>query len=201
MLQIRMREDLRLLRGAELDLELWGGHPGTTNRRVTVNGRTTYALPGVAGDTQCTHMYPRLALKITDLVDGYNALQFACDQGTSFWGHFIVDEACLRAVLKEDHPDLTAAGLSGFRASVRATPSSTGAEAIQLVLDGVEDKRDTIESVDYEGYYDGYDENGDGRTRDWHGFHKKRRPVAIVGTATEGLVRGHVGLGDAAGPE
>ena len=94
MLQIRMREDLRLLRGAELDLELWGGHPGTTNRRVTVNGRTTYPLPGVAGDTQCTHMYPRLALKITDLVDGYNALQFACDQGTSFWGHFIVDEAC-----------------------------------------------------------------------------------------------------------
>ena len=184
MLQIRIREDLRLLRGAELDLELWGEHPGTTNRRATVNGRTTYPLPGVAGDTQCIHMYPRLALKVTDLVDGYNALQFACDQGTSFWGHFIVDEACLRAVLKEDHPDLTAAGLSGFRASVRATPSSTGAEAIQLVLDGVEDKRDTIESVDYEGYYLGYDENGDGRTRDWHGFTKKRRPVAILGTAT-----------------
>ena len=96
MLQLRMHEDLRLLQGAELYLELWGGHPGTTNRRVTVNGRTTYALPGIAGDTQCTHMYPRLALKVNDLVDGYNALQFACDQGTSFWGHFIVDEACLR---------------------------------------------------------------------------------------------------------
>jgi hypothetical protein len=41
-----------------------------------------------------------------------------------------------------------------------------------------------IESVDYEGYYEGYDENGDGRTRDWHGFTKKRRPVAILGTAS-----------------
>jgi hypothetical protein len=89
MLQVRIQEDLRLLQGAELDLELWGGHPGTRNRRVTINGRTTYALPGVASDTQCTHMYPRLALKVTDLVDGYNALQFACDQGASFWGHFI----------------------------------------------------------------------------------------------------------------
>ena len=69
-------------------------------------------------------MYPRLILKVTDLVDGYNALQFACDQGTSFWGHFIVDEACLRAVLKADHPNLTAAGLLGFRATVRATPSA-----------------------------------------------------------------------------
>ena len=133
MLQVRIQEDLRQLQGAELDLELWGGHPGTRNRRVTINGRTTYALPGVAGDTQCTHMYPRLALKVNDLVDGYNALQFACDQGASFWGHFIVDEACLRAVLNDNHTDLKAAGLFGFQASVRATPSSAGAEAIELV--------------------------------------------------------------------
>jgi hypothetical protein len=184
MLQIRMHEDLRLLQQAELDLELWGGHPGTTNRRVNVNGRTTYALPGIAGDTQCTHMYPRPVLKITDLVDGYNALQFACDQGTSFWGHFIIDEACLRAILKEDHSDLRDAGLLGFRASVVATPSRAGAEGIELTLDVPADKRDKIESVDYQGYYDSYDENGDGRTRDWHGFTKKRRPVAILGTAT-----------------
>jgi hypothetical protein len=184
MLQVRIQEDLRLLQGAELDLELWGGHPGTRNRRVTINGRTTYALPGVASDTQCTHMYPRLALKVTDLVDGYNALQFACDQGASFWGHFIVDEACLRAVLNDNHTDLKAAGLFGFQASVRATPSSAGAEAIELALDCLEDKRDMIESVDYEGYYEGYDENGDGRTRDWHGFTKKRLPVAILGTST-----------------
>ena len=53
-----------------------------------------------------------------------------------------------------------------------------------MVIDGVEDKRDTIESVEYEGYYEGYDENGDGRSRDWHGFTKKRLPVAILGTAT-----------------
>jgi hypothetical protein len=184
MLQVRMQEDLRLLQAVELDLELWGGHPGTTNRRVTVNGRDTYALPGIAGDTQCTHMYPRLVLKITDLVDGFNALQFACDQGTSFWGHYIVDEACLRAILKEDHPDLKKAGLSDFHASVRATPSSSGTETIELSLDAAEHRRDTIESVDYQGYYEGYDENGDGRTRDWHGFTQKRQPVAILGTAT-----------------
>ncbi len=183
MLQVRVHEDLRLLQGAELDLELWGGHPGTTNRRVTVNGRETFALPGIAGDTQCTHMYPRLVLKITDLVDGYNALQFACDQGTSFWGHFIVDEACLLATLKDDHPNLKGAGLAGFRATVRATPSSISAETIELMLDAPEDKRDAIEAVDYHGYYEGYDENGDGRTRDWHGFTKERRQVAILGTA------------------
>ena len=52
------------------------------------------------------------------------------------------------------------------------------------MLEVPEGKRDTIDSVDYQGYYEGYDENGDGRTRDWHGFTKKRRPVAILGTAT-----------------
>ena len=52
-----------------------------------------------------------------------------------------------------------------------------------MVLDGIKDRHEMIESVDYEGYYEGYDENGDGLTRDWHGFTKNRRPVAILGTA------------------
>src|SRR6187200_1739911 len=36
-LQLLMNEDPRLLSGAELYLELWGGHPGTASRRVTLN--------------------------------------------------------------------------------------------------------------------------------------------------------------------
>ncbi len=47
MLQIQLKEDLSLLEGADLYIELWGGHPGTANKRVTVNGRSTYAIPEV----------------------------------------------------------------------------------------------------------------------------------------------------------
>jgi hypothetical protein len=184
MLQILMEEDLRKLAGTELALELWGGHPGTARRRVTPNGRTTYELPDFAGE-HCCHMYPIVALKLTDLVSGYNALQFACDQGTSFWGHFIVDNACLRAELKPEHPDLTAAGLAGCSARVRASPSAAEPETLELVLDAPPEIVARIVSVDYEGLYRGYDENGDTRETDWHGFTKHRRRVAHLGTATK----------------
>jgi hypothetical protein len=182
MLQIFTEEDLSLIDGAELYLELWGGHPGTANKRVTLNGRSTYPLPEVGvAQRHCTHEYPVVPLKITDLVNGYNALQFACDQGSSFWGHFIVDNACLRAVLKKDHPDLAKAGLTGFQASVRAV--SGGADQITVSL--AASQPEAVAAVDFQGFYTGYDENADTQSSGWHGFTKERRPVAFLGTATQ----------------
>ena len=181
-MQILMEEDLRRLAGAELYLELWGGHPGTVNQRVTLNGRGTYSWPRVGVEEQnCAHLYPLIPLKLTDLLNGYNALQFACDQGTTFWGHFIVDNACLRALLQRDHPDLQRTGLAGFQASVKAQPAG---ETIELALSVPVDKLAAIASVDFQGNYRGYDENGDGQTADWHGFTKMRQPVAFVGAAS-----------------
>ena len=182
MMQIRIAEDLTRLAGAELYLEIWGGHPGTANKRVTPNGRTVYPLPEVGTeDKHCTHMYPTVSLKVTDLVNGYNALQFACDQGKSFWGHFIVDGACLRTILKADHPDLKKMKLAGFTATVKAKASAAAGETIELSLDASGGHLALVESVEYHGHYRGYDENGNARDTDWHGFTKRRQPVAIVG--------------------
>jgi hypothetical protein len=181
MLQILMPEDLLQLRGAELYLELWGGHPGTANRRVTLNGRSTYPLPNPVGE-HCTHAYPVVPLKRTDLVEGHNAVQFACDQGTTFWGHFIVEQACLRAELPAMHSDLKQAGLDAFIAAVQAIPSGPNSEALKLSLALPADFAARVSAVDFEGRYDGYDENGNGQRLDWHGFTKGRRPVAHLGT-------------------
>jgi uncharacterized repeat protein (TIGR03806 family) len=184
MLQVEFPEDLTRLDGAELYLELWGGHPGTANRRVTLNGRSTYRLPVPDGE-DCTHAYPLVPLRITDLVSGHNAIQFACDQGTSFWGHFIVDGACLRAVLPSGHPDLAAAGLAGFRAAVRARSDGEHPEHIVLALECAAADTARIARADFEGRYRGYDERGglEAETAGWHGFTKEREPVATIGTA------------------
>ena len=40
-------EDLFLLERAELCLDMWGGHPGTTNKRFTLNGKQVYDIPEV----------------------------------------------------------------------------------------------------------------------------------------------------------
>jgi putative heme-binding domain-containing protein len=184
MLQILMDRDPAGLAKAELFLELWGGHPGTTRKRVSVNGRSTYPIPEVGTSTNnCTHEYPIISLKKTDLVNGYNAFQFACDQGSSFWGHFIVDNACVRAELPEDDSELRDLGLNGFRARVEAAPSSENPEAFELNLAAPENQLRTIASIDFLGLYDGYDENGDGRTLDWHGMTKDRQPLGHLGTS------------------
>ncbi|MBI3281379.1 MAG: VCBS repeat-containing protein [Acidobacteria bacterium] len=186
MMQIRMDEDLFLLDGAELYCELWGGHNGTRNKRVTLNGRTTYAIPEVGtADGYLTHHYPVIPLKLTDLVNGPNAVQFACDQGASFWGHFIVDNAALRVFLKRDHPDLAKSGLTGFGALVTARHGRGESLDIELIAGHPA----AIARVEFQGYYDGYDENGDGLTTDWHGFTKARRPMAILGVAEQAPFR------------
>jgi hypothetical protein len=182
MMQILMDEDLAQLEGAELYCEIWGGHPGTANKRVTVNGRSTYAMPEVGTAAgHCTHMYPTVPLLVSDLVNGHNALQFACDQGTSFWGHFIVDQACLRAVLQPEHPDLDAGGLTGFRATLKAAPGEDETIRLSLSHTGAAN----VARLDVFGRYRGYDENGSARSPGWHGYTKDRQPVAHLGTLTE----------------
>ena len=181
---IRAEEDLSLVTAAQLYLEMWGGHPGTANKRVTINGRSTYFLPRAGTEEMhCTYHYPLIGLKITDLVNGYNAFQFALDQGKTFWGHMIVDNACLREALTNSHPDLASASLSGFQAQVKMVPSASDPEVFEISLDWSARDSALVTAVDFEGYYFGYDENGDGQCTDWHGFTKARRPVAILGTA------------------
>ena len=106
----------------------------------------------------------------------------ACERGSSFWGHFIVDNACLRALLPRSHPDLAAAGLQNFDAAVAVRPGPD-AEVFQLSLQASPEALSRVARVDYYGFYEGYDENGNTLARDWHGMSKDRRPYGHLGSA------------------
>jgi hypothetical protein len=183
---IPAEEDLFQLTGAELYLESWGGHPGTANKRVTVNGRSTYDLPRVgAEDGHCTYGYPVIQLGKTDLVNGWNAFQFALDLGHTFWGHMIIDEACLRVALTNGHPDLVKAGLDAVAATVRVTPRAGPDEGFDLTLDLPAAPAARVARVDFQGWYTGFDDNGNRRETDWHGFTKDKKPQGYLGSATQ----------------
>jgi hypothetical protein len=184
-LVLEIKEDLSMVCQAELYLELWGGHPGTRNKRFTLNGRTEYELPGVgAADKNCTYSYPLIPLKLSDLKRGANEFQFTCEKGSSFWGHYIVRAACVRLFLNSDHPDLVEGGLGDFSALVRGEKFGGGGEKIRLTALITPDFAKRIASVEYWGRYRGYDENGNNRRDDWHGFTLDREPVGVVGVAT-----------------
>lgn len=180
LLLIQSEEDLFQLRAAELYVELWGGHPGTANKRFTINGRHTYTLNRYGTEAaHCTYSYPTVPLEVTDLVNGYNAIQWNVDPGTTFWGHAMVDQAGLRVALTNTHPDLVKHKLNKLSVRVQAKIRSSD-ERIDLALDGNSLPLDQIESVTYQGWYRGYDENGNLQREDWHGFTQGRQPVAYL---------------------
>lgn len=178
-------ESLFQLRGAELYLELWGGHPGTANKRFLPNGRGFYDIPEVGAEAgNCTYSYPAVELEVSHLVRGINAFQFTCDRGRSFWGHFIIDNAAVRCFLKEDHEDLVAAGLEGFspRVTVVDQPPDLG-KSVRLCLSLSPQSVGLVRSVDYFARYLGFDDDGDGIDNDWHGFTYKRSYRNHIGSS------------------
>jgi len=180
LLTLAIQDDLAHTSAAHLYLELWGGHPGVANKRFALNGKSEYALPEVgAAEENCTYSYPRVPLKLSELQRGDNRFQFTCDKGRTFWGHFLLRAAAVELTLKRDHPAVRQAGLERLSAAVVAAPAE-GREKIALAVTVPEDVRPKIAAIEFHGRYLGYDDNGDGRPDDWHGFTKDRAPVAII---------------------
>lgn len=181
-LVIEVDQDLADVASAELYLELWGGHPGVANKRFTLNGQSEYQLPEVsAAANNCTYSYPSVELKLDELRQGANAFAFTCDRGDTFWGHFLIRTACLRLHLKSDSGTLKDEQLAGEFVEVRVSADPTKTERRLLDIDASERLKHRIARVEYWGRYEGYDENGDGNTYDWHGYTKDGEPVGNIG--------------------
>ncbi len=179
-------EDLFALQGADLYLEVWGGHPKTANKRFLINGKQAYPIPDRGcEDGHCVYTYPIVFLEVAQLVTGKNAVQFACDRGETFWGHFIIDETAIRCYLKPDHSDLVARGLQGVAAHVSLSSNGkTLGDEVLISLTCPKSLEGEIESVEYFGRYRGYDDDGDGLANDWHGYTHDRQYVNHIGKAT-----------------
>ena len=182
---VEVTDDLFSLTAVELYLELWGGHPGTAGKRFTINGRGFYELPEVgAASGACVYSHPSIGLEVRNLVRGTNAFQFTCERGSSDWGHFIVDNACLRLYLEDSHPSLSEAALPQRPPRVAAELRKAG-EGVRIALhpQDAEMLKDTLLGVDYFGFYEGFDDTGAGTGLGWHGFSQDRRWRNHVGTA------------------
>lgn len=181
--RIFIEEDLRKIEGATLYTEIWGGHPGTSQKKVSINGRSQFSIPEIGtADYNSTHHYPSFHLAPSDLVNGYNSIQFSCYKSGVEWGHFIVENIALDIHLPDTHPDLAEVGLNGFSAMVSAR-TDAAEETIQLSLESNQTAK--IEKVVFQARYYGYDENGDGFETDWHGMTYEREPLGVAGVSTE----------------
>ena len=127
----------------------------------------------------CVYTYPEVSLNLSDLVRGTNALQFGCDRGESFWGHYIIDNAAVRCFLKAEHPDLKALNLTSFAPRVQLEQREGKLELSLNLPDTLPD----IRRIDYFGHYYGFDDRGEGELS-WHGFSQQKEPRNHLGTTS-----------------
>lgn len=180
---ITVNEAITDIKRAEVLLEMWGGHPETSNKRFSINGRGTYHLPGKENTmSQCEYIFPSTPITTSDLVTGVNGIQFACDKGEGSWGTFIVNETAVRCYLRDNDKRILDNGLIGFsvKPSIEKMDDIT---EIKLPISAA--IQNQIAQVHYFARYDGYDDRGDGNGSGWHGYTFKQIYTNHIGTATQ----------------
>lgn len=190
---------------AELLIHRWGGHAGTKNKGVEVNGHLI-PLPELKttpeGHPPENYLYednPIIEIPLEYLKEGDNTLFGECC--CNWWPQWGWMGVIFRIYY---NPELRAHPTGGITSP---TPGSTFGENPTITAEAQSDTG--IEEIEILGYYEGYDENGDGYYTDWHhGYFNHRRGKCVngqrVGTVckpgyewkpehTEMLISEHVG--------
>ncbi len=180
-LKIKVSELVGAVR-AEMLLDRWGGHIGTTPKQIRFNNNTWITLPELT-TTPTGHrpeMYysqdnPVVTVPLKHLKTGENTFEGTC--GGSSWGQWGLYSLILRVYYepKSSNGMVDRIVIPKNGATISDNPS------ISLECSA------TVVKVDIIAWYDGYDEDGDGQFLDWHeSYHQPLR-----GAAAE--LRHHVG--------
>jgi hypothetical protein len=170
---------------AEMVFEMWGGHPKTDNKRFSINGRQYYSLPSEqTKEGHYEYRYPIIPVDFRDFVYGTNAIQFLCDRGETFWGHFILEEIGVNVFLKTGTPEIVQSGLDRFSA-MPEVKSKVLADNVAITLNMPSQFIPEIEAVHYFAHYLGFDASGSGTDVQWHGYLKGRHYEGHLGTANQ----------------
>jgi hypothetical protein len=152
---------------AELSVEYWGGHNGTTGQRFQVNGQGWIDLPQPAGTPEVPQRYLRMLhgnnavpVPLAHLRDGANQVQFAAGpQLKGNWGFYWIYDFTVRVFYNPSRPHPVGE-------IVAPHPGTTFGDS--LVLEArASSPSGAIARVEFIGEYDDFDWDGDGVWREW----------------------------------
>ncbi|MBI5474214.1 MAG: T9SS type A sorting domain-containing protein [Ignavibacteriae bacterium] len=179
--------DLALATKAELVIDRWGGHLGTQDKILRFNGQLdSIPVPELATTptaSECYIQQPNITVSIplSNLVSGTNTLQGSCDNQTCYyfnWGQWGWYAMTLRIYYDGSKPHPTGT------ITTPATGSTLGDNpSVTAAASGAAG----IAKVEFLGYYDGPDFDGDGVYREWHRSYRRGTVLDIanhLGTAT-----------------
>jgi len=182
-------DDLQDAVRAECCLEQWGGHAGTSDKRIRINGREWIEIPesslmGPKRPESYQYMrYPVVPIPLDQLRQGLNEFELSCGNQISHlihgigWGQWGIYGVIFRIFYDSDkpHPD-----------GQLAAPTWTDDRCFSIALEpGSAESSDRIESIDFLGLYEDFDHNGDGEYREWHYRFRYGRLLDHLGTVRD----------------
>lgn len=177
---------LRNVTKAEVSIEYWGGHVGTSNQQFSVNGSQWFAIPqpqGTAKPPECYHRTllgrATVSIPLEHLKSGTNSFRFNAGPQIchSFnWGFYWVYSFTVRVYYSP----------SESRQAGRIVSPANNAEIGDNPRIVAEAHRDDtpITSVEFVGRYDDFNWEGDGIFRQWHYITQRGQLAHHIGSAT-----------------
>jgi hypothetical protein len=166
---------------AEIAVEYWGGHIGTSEQSFQVNDGPWIALPQPEGTPEPPECYmrtvggnPAVEVPLSALREGENKVRFHAGPQVCHdfrWGFFWVYSFTIRVYF----------GMVEEPPTIRAEPVTEGDRVRVTIEEGQGWTAGGRHRADILGHYFGYNWSGNGRFLDWHFFLRY------------GELRGHVG--------
>jgi len=179
-------DDLQLAVRAECCIEQWGGHAGSSDKTIRINGHEWIEIPesSLMGPEQPESYqyfrYPIVAIPLDQLREGDNEFELSCGNQISHkihgigWGQWGIYGVIFRIYYDSDKP---------HPSGTVALPSWTDEQWLSIALEpGESATSDRIERIDFLGFYDDFDHNGDGQYREWHCRFRYGRLMNHLGT-------------------
>jgi len=182
---------------AEMVLELWGGHVGTSGHRFKVNEGDWIPIPQLAGTLTDPHCYFRnqlgsviISMPLEQLNLGLNTFEFRCGPQVCHdfdWGIYKVYSFTIRVYYNDSKP----------RPDGRIISHNDGDEIMDMPVfeaeaigtEGDETKLEFTRSdavrVDFVGFYNDFDWEGNGIYRQWHYQIEQGEMKRHIGSATD----------------
>jgi hypothetical protein len=155
---------------AEVSVEYWGGHIGTSEQKFRINGNEWIPVPqprNTPGKPQCYYRTilgnESVEVPLQNLKDGRNEFQFTCGSQICYsfdWGFYWIYAFTLRVYYQKSRQHAEGR-------IVQPVANSSLPDTVSLVF-RANNADPKIASVDYIGRYEDFDWEGNGVYRQWH---------------------------------
>ncbi len=178
--------DLKGAVKAQMCVEYWGGHIGTSEQKFRVNGHKWIYLPQPKNTLTTPNCYYRtllgndpVAIALQYLKDGKNTFQFACGPQICYnfnFGFYWIYSFTIRIYYDSSKPHPAGRITSPVNGSIITDKVNITAQAAS--------GNSAIRQIDFIGFYEDFDWEGNGIYRQWHWHTKNGVMARHIGSAT-----------------